>query len=126
MAELVISENSGSSDLAPLALAVNQILGLPVTLRSAETAGVRVEEGKVLDQEYSGPILEEVMASGKPIRTVPKSGVYKGIPVSVAPIKDRNGKVIAAMGVVDVVGTIDIPAVFGAYTEVVKEVSQKR
>ena len=126
MAELVISEKSGPSDLAPLALAVNHILGLPVTLRSTETLGVRVEEGKVLDDEYSGPVLEEVMASGKPIRTVPKSGVYKGIPVSVAPIKDRNGKVIAAMGVVDVVGTIDIPAVFGAYTEVVKEVSQKR
>mgnify|MGYP001769867246 FL=1 len=39
---------------------------------------------------------------------------------------DPDGKVVAAMGVVDVVGTIDIPAVFGAYTEVVKEVSQKR
>ena len=126
MAELVISEKSGPSDLAPLALAVNQILGLPVTLRSTESPGVRVEEGKVLDDEYSGPVLEEVMASGKPIRTVPKSGVYKGIPVSVAPIMDRGGKVIAAMGIVDVVGTIDIPAVFGAYTEVVKEVSQKR
>jgi len=126
MAELVISEKSGSSDLAPLALAVNQILGLPVTLRSTEGPGVRVEEGKVLDDGYSGPVLEEVMRSGKPIRTVPKSGVYKGVPVSVAPIMDRDGKVIAAMGIVDVVGTIDIPAVFGAYTEVVKEVSQKR
>jgi len=126
MAELVISEKSGSSDLAPLALAVNQILGLPVTLRSTEGPGVRVEEGKVLDDGYSGPVLEEVMRSGKPIRTVPKSGVYKGVPVSVAPILDRDGKVIAAMGIVDVVGTIDIPAVFGAYTEVVKEVSEKR
>jgi hypothetical protein len=126
MAELVISEKSGPSDLAPLALAVNQILGLPVTLRSIEALGVRVEEGKVLDDGYSGPVLEEVMRSGKPIRTVPKSGVYKGIPVSVAPIMDRGGKVIAAMGIVDVVGTIDIPSVFGAYTEVVKEVSQKR
>ncbi len=126
MAELVISEKSGSSDLAPLALAVNQILGLPVTLRSTEGPGVRVEEGKVLDDGYSGPVLEEVMRSGKPIRTVPKSGVYKGVPVSVAPIMDRDGKVIAAMGIVDVVGTIDIPAVFGAYTEVVKEVSEKR
>jgi hypothetical protein len=126
MAELVISEKSGSSDLAPLALAVNQILGLPVTLRSTEGPGVRVEEGKVLDNGYSGPVLEEVMRSGKPIRTVPKSGVYKGVPVSVAPIMDRDGKVIAAMGIVDVVGTIDIPSVFGAYTEVVKEVSQKR
>jgi hypothetical protein len=126
MAELVISEKSGAPDLAPLALAVNQILGLPVTLRSIEALGVRVEEGKVLDDEYSGPVLEEVMRSGKPIRTVPKSGVYKGVPVSVAPIMDQGGKVVAAMGVVDVVGTIDIPAVFGAYTEVVKEVSQKR
>lgn len=126
MAELVISEKSGSSDLGPLALAVNQILGLPVTLRSTEGPGVRVEEGKVLDDGYSGPVLEEVMRSGKPIRTVPKSGVYKGVPVSVAPIMGRDGKVIAAMGIVDVVGTIDIPAVFGAYTEIVKEVSEKR
>ncbi|HPE62809.1 MAG TPA: DUF2111 domain-containing protein [Methanothrix sp.] len=126
MAELVISEKSGSKDLAPIALAANQILGLPVTMRSLEAPGVRVEKGKVLDEEYSGPILEEVMASGKATRTVPKSGVYGGVPVSVAPILDRDGKVIAAMGVVDVVGTIDIPAVFGAYTEVVKEVSGKR
>ena len=126
MAELVISEKSGSKDLAPIALAANQILGLPVTMRSLEAPGVRVEKGKVLDEEYSGPILEEVMASGKATRTVPKSGVYGGVPVSVAPILDRDGKVIAAMGVVDVVGTIDIPAVFGAYTEVVKEISGKR
>lgn len=126
MAELVISEKSGSLDLAPLALAVNQILGLPVTLRSLEVPGVRVEVGKVLDDGYSGPVLEEVMKSGKPIRTVPKSGFYKGVPVSVAPIMDGEGRVIAAIGIVDVVGTIDIPSVFGAYTEVVKEVSGKR
>ena len=126
MVELVISEKSGPQDLAPIALAVNQILGLPVTLRSLDVPGVRVEKGKVLDEDYSGPVLEEVMASGKAKRTVPKSGVYKGVPVSVAPIMDRGGKVIAAMGVVDVVGTIDIPAVFGAYTEVVKEVSGRR
>jgi hypothetical protein len=126
MAELVISEKSGPSDLAPLALAVNAILGLPVTLRSLAAPGVRVEGGKVLDDEYSGPVLEEVMRSGKAVRTVPKSGVYRGVPVSVAPISDRDEKVIAAIGVVDVVGTIDIPAVFGAYNEVVKEVSEKR
>lgn len=63
MAELIISENSGSSDLAPIALAVNQILGLPVTLRSLRAPGVRVEGGKVLDESYSGPALEEAMAS---------------------------------------------------------------
>jgi hypothetical protein len=126
MAELIISEKSGPADLAPIALAANQILGLPVTLRSLQFPGVRVEGGEVLDDGYSGPVLEEAMASGKALRTVPKSGAYQGVPVSVAPIRDKGGEVIAAMGVVDVVGTIDIPSVFGAYTEVVKEVSAKR
>lgn len=126
MAELIISEKSGPADLAPIAIALNEILGLPVTMRSRKLPGVRVEGGKVVDEGYSGPVLEEVMASGVAEKTVPKSGVYKGVPVSVAPIFDREGEVIAAVGVVDVVGTIDIPSVFGAYTEVVREVSGKR
>ncbi len=125
MAELVISENSGSEDLAPLAVAINQILGLPITMKSAKAPGVRVEGGKVLDVEYSGPVLEEVIRTGKAIRTVPKGGAYKDVPVSVAPIKDKAGSVIAAVGIVDVVGTVDIPSVFGAYTDVVRQVSEK-
>ena len=125
MAELVISENSGSEDLAPLAVAINQILGLPITMRSANALGVRVENGKVLDAEYSGPVLEEVIKTGTAIRTVPKDGAYKDVPVSVAPIKDKAGSLIAAVGIVDVVGTIDIPSVFGAYTDVVRQVSEK-
>jgi hypothetical protein len=126
MAELTISDNSRSEDLAALALAVNEILQLPVTLRSAKVPGVRVEEGKVVDDEYSGPVLEEVLKEGRTIRTVPRSGAYKEIPVAVAPIKDKEGRVIAAIGVVDVVGSIDLPAVFGAYTEVKKQVTRKR
>jgi len=125
MAELVISENSGSEDLAPLAVAINQILGLPITMRSAKVPGVRVEGGKVLDEEYSGPVLEEAIRTGNAIRTVPKGGAYKGVPVSVAPIKDKGGAVIAAVGIVDVVGTVDIPSVFGAYTDVIRQVSKK-
>lgn len=125
MARLVISEDSRSHDLAPLALAINEIVRLPVTLRSAKYAGVRVEKGKVLDDNYSGPVLEEVLVTGKPVRTVPGSGAYKGVPVSVAPVM-AEGKVVAVMGIVDVVGTIDIPEVFGAYADVVKQVEKKR
>lgn len=121
MAKLVISEDAGSEDLAVLALAINEIIRLPVTLRSSSAPGVRVEKGRVLDSGYSGPILEEVIRSGRPVRTVPKTGAYKGIPVSVAPII-VDGKTIAAVGVVDVVGTIDIPEVFGAYEDVLKQV----
>jgi hypothetical protein len=124
MVRLVISKDAGSEDLAPLALAINQIVGLPITLRSARFPGVRVEKGRVLDKNYSGPVLEEVIKTGEPMRTIPESGAFKGVPVSVAPII-AAGKVIAAVGVVDVVGTIDLPEVFGAYADVVRQVSEK-
>lgn len=125
MARLVISEDTRSEDLVPLALAVNEIVRLPITLRSAKYPGIRVEKGKVLDAGYSGPILEEVLKTGKSVRTIPEKGAYKGVPVSVSPIV-VDGKTIAAIGVVDVVGTIDLPEVFGAYADVVRQVSEKK
>jgi hypothetical protein len=125
MARLVVSEDAGSFDLAPLALAINEVIKLPVTLRSANVPGVRVEKGAVLDESYSGPVLEDVLKTGRPIRTVPESGAYKGIPVSVAPIM-ADGRAIAAVGIVDIIGTIDIPEIFGAYVDVIKQVSEKR
>lgn len=124
MARLVISEDARAEDLAPLALAINETIRIPVTLRSANFPGVRVEKGKVLDKSYSGPILEEVIRSGKPARTIPDDGAYRGVPVSVAPIL-VEGKTIAAVGVVDVVGTVEIPEVFGAYADVVRQVKEK-
>jgi hypothetical protein len=124
MSRLVISEDARSPDLAALALAINEILRLPVTIRSKRYPGVRVEKGVVLDDNYSGPVLEEVIKTGKGIRTTPERGAYQGIPVSVAPII-LEGQAIAAIGVVDVIGTIDIPEVFGAYGDVIKQVQGK-
>jgi len=124
MSRLVISEDAGSADLAALALAINEILGLPVTIRSKRHPGVRVEKGVVLDDSYSGPVLEEVIKTGKSIRTTPGAGAYQGVAVSVAPII-VDGQAIAAIGVVDVIGTIDIPEVFGAYGDVIKQVQGK-
>lgn len=124
MVKLVISEDASSEDLAPLALAINEVVRLPTTMRSAHLPGVRVEKGEVLDRAYSGPILEDVIRSGKPVRTIPEKGAFKGVPVSVAPII-VGGRVVAALGVVDVVGTVDLPEVFGAYADVVKQVERK-
>jgi len=121
MPRIVISEDARSGDLAPLALALHEILRLPITMRSRGFPGIRVEKGKVLDDSYSGPVLEAVISSGKSIRTTPESGAYRGIPVAVAPIV-VEGQAIAAVGVVDVIGTIDIPEVFGAYGDVIKQV----
>jgi hypothetical protein len=124
MPKIVISEDARSGDLAPLALALHEIVRLPVTMRSRSFPGVRVEKGVVVDDSYSGPVLEAVFSTGKSIRTTPESGAYRGIPVSVAPIV-VDGQAVAAVGVVDVIGTIDIPEVFGAYGDVIKQVQSQ-
>jgi len=36
-----------------------------------------------------------------------------------------EGRTVAAIGIVDVIGTIDIPEVFGAYADVVAQVRGK-
>ena len=123
MSKLVISEEARSEDLTGIALALNEIVRLPVTMRSLKYPGVRVELGQVLDKNFSGPVLEEVLRTGKAMRTVPDSGAYKGVPVSVAPIV-AEGRTIAALGIVDVIGTIDIPEVFGKYGDVLRQVSR--
>ena len=123
MFRLVISEEARSEDLAGIALALNEIIRLPVTMRGSKYPGVRVELGQVLDENYSGPVLEEVLRTGKAIRIIPDKGAYEGVPVSVAPIV-VEGQTIAAVGIVDVIGTIDIPEVFGNYANVVRQVTR--
>lgn len=125
MSRIVLSEGAGADDLAPLALAINEIVRLPVTMRSQKSPGIRVEKGRVIDRSYSGPVLEEVIRTGKSIRTTPNSGAYRGIPVSVAPIV-IEGRAALALGIVDVIGTIDIPEVFGAYGDVLRQVSGEK
>jgi hypothetical protein len=119
-----ISADSNSEDIAPFALAVHELLGLPVTLRTLNNKGVRIEKGKILDTDYTGPVLEQVLKENKLIRKIPTSGKYTGIPVVVVPIRNKEGYGIAALGVVDMVGTVDLGFVFGEYPEVVKQVQE--
>jgi hypothetical protein len=122
--KIQISADSGAEEIAPFAMAVHELLGLPVTMRSLNKRGVRIEKGKILDNNYTGPILELVLKENKTIRAIPTSGKYAGVPVVVAPIRNREGYGIAALGVVDVVGTVDLGLVFGDYPEVVKQVQE--
>jgi hypothetical protein len=77
-------------------------------MRTKNNNGVRVESNKVLDFNYTGPVLEEVLNKGEVMRKVPESGCYKGLPVIVAPLKDGD-EIIAAIGVVDIT--------YGVYSE---------
>ncbi len=124
--ELHISQNSSSAEILPFAKMVHGLLSLPVTMRSRNKKGVRLEKGKVVDMDYTGPVLEEVLLKNCVIHTIPDSGAYKGIPVVVAPIQDGEGNSIAAVGVVDVVCTIDLASVFGNYPQIVRQVEERR
>jgi hypothetical protein len=119
-----ISADSTAEDIAPFALAMHELLGLPVTMRSLNKKGVRIEKGKILDNNYSGPVLESVLRENKTMRSIPTSGKYVGIPVIVVPIRNKEGYGIAAIGVVDLVGTVDLGYIFGDYPEVVKQVQE--
>jgi len=119
---IVISADSTAEELAPIAKAVNDLLVIPVTMRSKNKKGVRVEKGEIIDFEYTGPVLERVLKENRVIRTTPLTGRYARVPVVVAPIRNRGGNVMAALGVVDVVGTVDLGAVFADFPRVLEQI----
>jgi len=119
---IVINEDSPAEELAPIAKAVNDLLVIPVTMRSKNKKGVRVEKGDVIDFEYTGPVLERALKENRVIRTTPLTGRYARIPVVVAPIRNKKGEAVAALGIVDVVGTVDLGAVFADFPRVLEQI----
>lgn len=124
MQRVCISEDSSADDLAAVALCVHSLFGLPVTARSKNKHGVRIEDGRILSGDYTGPVLERVIAENQVIKERPASGVYKGIPVIVAPIA-IGGKAVAAVGVVDVTGSLDLKALMDQYSSLQKQVGDR-
>lgn len=100
--------------------------GLPTTIRSLNKRGLRLEKGKVLDRDYTGPVLEEVLKTNKVAHEVPAEGVYRGKHVVVAPIRSKDGRIVAAIGIVDLLATIDLSCVFLEYASVLEEVEDAK
>ncbi len=67
-----------------------------------------------------------MLKTNKVTHEVPVEGTYRGKHVVVAPVRSRDGKVIAALGIVDLLATIDLHCVFQAYTSVLEEVEDAR
>lgn len=124
--KMELSADSSSEDILPFAKMVHELVSLPVTMRSKNKRGVRLEKGKVIDMDYTGPVLEEALLRNRVIHTIPDTGAYKGVPVVVAPIQDGKGKPVAAVGIVDVVCSIDLASVFGNYPEIVRQVEERK
>jgi hypothetical protein len=123
---LQICEDSTSDDLEPIAEAIHALLCIPVTIRSRNNRGIRMERGKVIDRDYTGPILEEVLNTNKITRTVPVEGPYKGKVVVVAPIRTSCGDAIGAVGIVDLVAALDILSMFKEYPGIFDEVEESK
>jgi hypothetical protein len=123
MDRITITADATADDLAAIALCIHQLFsGLPVTARSRNKTGVQVEAGKVKSKAYTGSLLEQALAEGRVIRGRPESGAYKGTPVVIAPVL-VDGKAIAAFGVVDTLGSLDIKALMDQYSHIEKQVS---
>lgn len=121
---LKICSDSTADDLEPIAIAIHTLLGIPITVRSLNFKGIRMERGAIVDREYTGPVLEEVMKTNRTIRTVPCEGIYKGKSVVVTPIRTLEGDAIGAIGVVDLVAAIDILSMFKEYPGIIDEVEE--
>lgn len=122
MGEYIISADSKAADFKPLATAINAMIKMPVTARSKNRKGIRVEEGKVVDEDYSGPVLEEVIQKNEMLKVTPKDGGFKGVPVIVAPIRNEAGDAIGALGIVDFTGVFDLATLMEHQSGIIKQV----
>jgi hypothetical protein len=96
-----LTNSSTGEEIVPVAMAIHELVNrLPITMRTQKFGGVRIEEGKVLETDYTGPILEKVLKQGEISTETPQNGPYKGTPVIVVPLIENN-EVIAALGVID-------------------------
>jgi hypothetical protein len=126
MNRYILSDQAEATDWIPICMAIHEMVGkLPVTARSVGKPGIRIEEGVVVDADYSGPILEEVLTSGKLQKVTPTTGQYKGVPVIVAPLKDEEGNTFAAVGLVDITGIFDLATLMEHQSTIIKQVCGK-
>ena len=126
MHNYILSASAESGDLEPYALAVHELLNhLPVTVKSRDKPGLRVEDGHVVDRNYTGPVLEDAIRSNRLMKTTPSSGAYKGVPVTVMPFRDGDGNAIGAIGVVDITGIFDLATLMEHQSAILKQVCGK-
>ena len=126
MKRFVIHAGSTPEDLEPIGMALHDLLNrLPVTLRSAELPGLRIEGGRIVDRSYTGPILEQCLRENRLLKSTPASGPYKGVPVVVTPVRDGDKQAIGAIGVVDITGIFDLATLMEHQSAILKQVCGK-
>ena len=122
MGQISISANSSSRELETIAMTIHHAIKLPVVIVSLNRTGIIIEKDKVVDYEYIDTVLEKALEENRVIRTIPRSGRYKGTCYIVSPLRDYEGQAIAAIGIVDILGITDLTELFGNYPELDRQV----
>jgi hypothetical protein len=126
MHRYTLSCSTEAADFEPIVLAVHELVHrLPVTAKSRDKDGIRVEDGRVISSHYNGPVLLDVIAQNRTIQVTPSSGAYKGVPVTVSPIRDNEGNAIGAIGIVDITGIFDLATLMEHQSAILKQVCGK-
>jgi hypothetical protein len=126
MHRYTLSCSAEAADLEPVVLAVHELIHrLPVTAKSRDKDGIRVEDGRVISRNYNGPVLLEALEKNITIQVTPKTGAYKGVPVTVTPIRDKDGNAIGAIGIVDITGIFDLATLMEHQTDIIRQVCGK-
>jgi len=126
MDRYIISASSVSADMVPVGLALHELLNhLPVTIKSRDNPGIRVEEGRVVDIAYEGPVLTDVLLENRTLKKTPDRGPYKGVPVIVTPVRDGSGMAVWAIGVVDITGIFDLATLMEHQSAILQQVCGK-
>ena len=63
--------------------------------------------------------------SQRKIQKTPEKGLYRGVPVIVAPIRDESGAALAAIGVVEITGIFDLATLMEHQSAILKQVCGK-
>ena len=126
MHRYTLSCSTEAADFEPIVLAVHELVHrLPVTAKSRDKDGIRVEDGRVISHQYNGPVLLDAIAQNRTIQVTPSSGAYKGVPVTVSPIRDQDGNAIGAIGIVDITGIFDLATLMEHQSAILKQVCGK-
>jgi hypothetical protein len=126
MHRYTLSCSTEAADFEPIVLAVHELVHrLPVTAKSRDKDGIRVEDGRVISRDYNGPVLLDVIAQNRTIQVTPSGGAYKGVPVTVSPIRDSDGNAIGAIGIVDITGIFDLATLMEHQSAILKQVCGK-
>jgi hypothetical protein len=109
MSIIEISNDTPAEMLTRLAWSIHRATGgLPVALKSRNRPGVFVDRDGSVHTDYESEALDRVFSDIDRKKVRVDRGKYAGMPMMISPIEDKEGDPIAAIGVVDDLGTLSL------------------